>query len=84
MNTKLTLKLDKSVIQKAKKFAKNNHISLSSLVERYFESITKGEKSKQSSLTPTVKALAGTLKLNNKTKPDDLRDQYLLEKYLNE
>ena len=84
MNTKLTLKLDKAVIQKAKKFAKNNNISLSSLVEHYFESITKGEKSKEQNLTPTVKKLSGILKLNNKTKPEDLRDQYLREKYLNE
>ena len=84
MDTKLTLKLDKGIIHKAKEFAKKNKVSLSSLVESYFVTITIPENEKERPITPTVKALSGTLKSNNKTKPEDLRDQYLIEKYLNE
>jgi len=39
METKLTLKLDKSIIQSAKKYAKNNDKSLSKLVEDYFRNL---------------------------------------------
>jgi hypothetical protein len=84
MNTKLTLKLDKNVIQKAKAFARNNNVSLSALVEHYFDSITKKKNLKYLNLTPTVKALSGSLQPNNKVKPDDVRDEYLIEKYLHE
>ena len=84
MNTKLTLKLDKNVIQNAKAFASKNNVSLSALVEQYFKSITGKSNKTEPKLTPTVKSLLGILQAGNKIKPDDLRDEYLLEKYLNE
>jgi hypothetical protein len=37
MNTKLTLSLDKAVIEEAKKFASEKGSSLSELVENYFK-----------------------------------------------
>jgi len=40
MNTKLTLSLKKSVIEKAKKYAKDSNLSLSQLIESYLEKIT--------------------------------------------
>ena len=40
MNTKLTLSLKKSVIEKAKEYAKGNNQSLSQIVETYLEMIT--------------------------------------------
>jgi len=36
MNTKLTLDINKEVIEKAKDYAKRNRISLSKLIESYF------------------------------------------------
>ena len=43
MNTKLTLSLKKSVIEKAKQYAKGNNQSLSQLIESYLEKITSGD-----------------------------------------
>ena len=40
MSTKLTLSLKKSVIEKAKKYAKGNNQSLSQIIESYLEKIT--------------------------------------------
>lgn len=40
MSTKLTLSLKKSVIEKAKKYAKINNQSLSQIIESYLEKIT--------------------------------------------
>lgn len=40
MNTKLTLSLKKSIIEKAKQYAKGNNQSLSQLIESYLEKIT--------------------------------------------
>ncbi len=41
MGAKLTLKLDKSVIQSAKKYAEENNRSLSKIVEDYVSSSNK-------------------------------------------
>ena len=43
MNTKLTLNLNKSVIENAKDYAKENSISLSKLIENYLNSLTQKE-----------------------------------------
>ncbi len=43
MSSKLTLSLKKSVIEKAKRYAKGNNQSLSQLIESYLEKITSQE-----------------------------------------
>ncbi len=64
MNTKLTLTLEKEVIETAKVFAKEKGQSLSELVENYFKLLTRNSaKSKQNQLSPKVKALKGILKV---------------------
>ena len=40
MNTKLTLSLKKSIIEKAKKYAKGNNQSLSQIIESYLDKVT--------------------------------------------
>lgn len=40
MTTKLTLSLSKSVIEKAKRYARGNNQSLSQIIESYLEKIT--------------------------------------------
>jgi len=84
MDTKLTLKLDKKIIEKAKIFARQNNISLSALVEKYFEVLTEKDHEKEPDLSPTVKALSGIIKIEHDAEPKDIRDRYLLEKYLGE
>ena len=81
MNTKLTLKLNKKTIESAKRFARKNNQSLSSLVEHYFNLISEQEKSPEIEISPNVKELSGIIKLD---KDFDLRNEYgkhLMEKY---
>ena len=60
METKLTLKLDQSVVQSAKKYAKNNNRSLSKLVEDYLRNlVSEGKPGKR--FSPLVEELSGVL-----------------------
>lgn len=65
MNTKLTLKLEEAIIEKAKSYAKSHKTSLSRLIENYLQNIT-SEKVKEEKITPLVKSLSGVINL-----PDD-------------
>jgi hypothetical protein len=71
METKLTLKMDESVITSAKKYAEQNHRSLSGLVETYFRNLTE-KTSQKKKFSPLVESLIGTIS------KEDLND--LLEK----
>jgi hypothetical protein len=60
MNTKLTLTIDQTVIEKAKKYAQDKERSLSSLIENYLKVLTKDDNSNEIELTPIVKSLKGS------------------------
>lgn len=60
MNTKLTLNLDKDIIDEAKTYAKSHKVSLSKLVENYLNSLTRDSK-KKSSVSPLVESLTGII-----------------------
>lgn len=60
MNTKLTLTIDQSIIEKAKKYAKDKERSLSDLIENYLKALTKNSSPNDIAPTPIVKALKGT------------------------
>lgn len=63
MNTKLTLTLEKEVIEVAKEYAREKGQSLSELVENYFKLITLDRrKIKEKELSPNVKKLRGIIK----------------------
>lgn len=47
MTTKLTLTVEKSIIERAKLYAKSTGRSLSELIENYLETITKDSKEKK-------------------------------------
>jgi len=83
MNTKLTLSLEKTVIEKAKKYAKIKHRSLSEMVKEYLKEITKANKTGvfKEDLPPITKELSGILK--NKPVLDYKKDitEYLENKY---
>ncbi len=79
MNTKLTLNLDKGVIDQAKSYAKNNHVSLSKLVENYLDSLTKRSE-KKSNVSPLVESLTGVIPSGNYDDKKGYKD-YLSEKY---
>jgi len=80
METKLTLRLNKRVIDRAKNYAHNHNISISKIVESYLESITK-QKTVATEISPLVESLSGVIKLDENF---DLRknySNYLAEKY---
>jgi Family of unknown function (DUF6364) len=80
MDSKLTLKLDKSVIERAKQYAYKNKMSLSRLIEAYLDSITR-QKSQDIEITPFVDSLSGIIELpENFDFKQDYKD-YLNEKY---
>ena len=60
MDTKLTLKLQQDIIEKAKEYAKSQGTSLSKLIETYLQRIT-SEPSNNEKITPLVKSLSGII-----------------------
>jgi uncharacterized Zn finger protein len=83
MNTKLTLTIEQSVIEKAKKYARKKERSLSDLIENYLKALTSASAHNEDDITPIVKSLKGALpKLpKNFDYKKDINDR-LSEKYL--
>lgn len=63
MNTKLTLSIDQSVIEKAKQYARKKERSLSDLIENYLKALTSDDPLGEDELSPTVKSLKGAFEL---------------------
>jgi hypothetical protein len=61
MTTKLTLTVEKTIIDRAKSYAKKTGRSLSELIENYLENIT--DENYDSDLSPKLKKLVGSVKL---------------------
>lgn len=75
MSTKLTLTIDKAVIERAKNYAKHSKRSLSELIESYLESITDEKKAKKPSAK--LSKIVGAVKL-----PKDFDEEKELRIYL--
>jgi hypothetical protein len=60
MNTKLTLTIEQTIIEKAKKYANSKGRSLSNIIENYLKVITKEDNVESIELTPIVKSLKGS------------------------
>ena len=60
MNKKLTLTIEKSVIMKAKLYAKSRGRSLSDIIENYLQMITHDNWESDIETTPLVKSLKGS------------------------
>lgn len=81
MNTKLTLSLNKEIIQQAKLYAKEHNISLSFLVENYLQKLINDitvEKSKKGSI---VDELSGIIELDTDYDYKKEYTNYIDEKY---
>ena len=80
MNTKLTLSLDRNIIEQAKEFAHLKNQSLSKMIEGYLRQLI-GIKDMKSQVTPVVARLSGVLDAekigNHKREYAD----YLVSKY---
>ena len=82
MNTKLTLTIEKEVIEIAKKYAKEKGQSLSEMVENYFKFVAvKQIKTKEKELSPKVRKLRGILKVNKDFDYKEILTEELSKKY---
>jgi len=64
MDTKLTLKLDQEIIKRAKKYAADQKISLSRIIENYLNSLTSNEPAKNEiEISDFVKSLSTDLNI---------------------
>ena len=63
MNTKLTLTIEKEIIERAKEYAKDKNRSLSDIIENYLKMLTKKNSEEEKKLYPTVQSLKGSFKM---------------------
>lgn len=66
MDTKLTLKLDKFVIERAKEYASTNKMSLSRIIESYLKSLVIRNKNSDEpdiEISPFVKSMSTGVKI---------------------
>ena len=82
MNTKLTLTIEQSVIEKAKKYAKNNERSLSDLIENYLKSLTNSEEKTVENISAQLKSMKGAFKIPKDFDYKKEITERLTEKYL--
>lgn len=84
MSTKLTLTVEKSVIEKAKDYAKSQERSLSNIVEEYLKSLTNQEEiAEDLEISPMVNSLWGSVKgLPDSKSYKELIEEGLTKKYL--
>ncbi len=79
MNAKLTLYLDKSIVEEAKIYAKSNKLSLSKLIENYLYSLT-CKNTKDPEISILVKNMTGIFSENELDTRTNYTD-YLNQKY---
>ena len=80
MQIKLTLRLEKALIEKAKLYAEQSGKSVSQMVADYFEALDQNTSTELSNLPPITRSLSGILKNKGVTKQDYY--DHLVEKYL--
>lgn len=71
MTTKLTLTVEKAIIDRAKSYAKRTGRSLSELIESYLENIT--QEDHDTDLSPRLKKLVGSVQLPEDCNKEELR-----------
>lgn len=81
MDTKLTLKLNQEIIEKAKKYASDKKLSLSRLIENYLSSLTSDKMDNEMQISPFVKSLSSGIKLPADYDYKKDRADYLQNKY---
>ncbi len=81
MDTKLTLKLNQEVIEKAKIFASERKLSLSRLIENYLNSLTSDQSSDELEISPFVKSLSSGVEIPADYDYKKDRADYLERKY---
>lgn len=80
MDSKLTIRLDSNVIERAKIYARIHNVSVSRMIESYLNSVTQ-LKSKDIEITPLVESLIGVGKVDTEFEFKKDYSDYLSEKY---
>ncbi len=82
MNTKLTLTIEKEIIEITKVYAKEKGQSLSEMVENYFKLLTMDRRPiQQKELSPRVNKLRGIIKTNEFIDPKQVLEEELARKH---
>ena len=76
MNTKLTLSVEKSIIDRAKMYAKKTGKSLSEIIQNYLEKLTLDEEV-DNNLSSKLNKIVGSVEL-----PKDFNEKEELKKYM--
>ena len=82
MTTKLTLSVEKEIIEKAKRYAQEHSRSLSEIVAKYLAYLTE-DKEYLEDIDPEVLDLSDEIPLEELPELDEAKYQYLKKKYLN-
>jgi len=80
MNTKLTLSLDRDIIEQAKEFARSQHKSLSKLIEGYLRHVANPDDA-VTQATPLVAKLSGVIDAQKLGDHKSGYADYLADKY---
>jgi dsDNA-specific endonuclease/ATPase MutS2 len=83
MDTKLTLVIDKNIIERAKSYASTKKTSLSKMIESYLDRITEDEKLKEE-ISPLVKSLSGVISIPENLEYKDEYAKHLANKHLDD
>ena len=81
MESKLTLKLNDNSISRAKEYVAQKKISLSSIVENFFDGLTLNKKSSDFEYSPLVNELTGVIQLDENYDYKADYTSYLEDKY---
>ncbi len=81
MDTKLTLKLNQEIIERAKHYASEKKLSLSRLIENYLNSLTSEKTNDELQISDFVKSMSSEIKLPADFDYKKERANYLEQKY---
>ena len=81
MDTKLTLKLNQEIIERAKHYASEKKLSLSRLIENYLNSLTSEKTNDEIQISDFVKSMSSEIKLPADFDYKKERTNYLEQKY---
>ncbi|MDR1453624.1 MAG: DUF6364 family protein [Candidatus Margulisbacteria bacterium] len=83
MYTKLTLNVEKAVVENARIYAKQKQRSISKLVEEYLASISADTKDEENiKLEPLTKRIAGIISVDKNFNYKEILTEALMEKHL--
>jgi hypothetical protein len=84
METKITLKLNKNVIERARDYAESHNRSLSGIVEAYLQSLTLQDdtsKKEEIEISPFVKSMSSGINIPVDLDYKEEYSNYLTQKY---